>query len=235
MWGYLVSTGERLLGKTVIRTIGRHGGVEYVERSGLKRIPQMLGQKEVWMTAPKYLQAGAIGLGALSLAGWAGSNVYQTGIIHDDTMEQLQYQKDNLQWQKDKFEAEEEARQEDYEHGLLQSGIIEAFDAKDRQFQAQLQSNQMSFETAMYNAKLNQMANDRNTYLANQAFQTFTGGRLSPKDDQFTIAFILTELMALQSMGENQNAPISMQDELDPFYEEEYTDFDNLNNEYSEY
>lgn len=218
MLGFIASKTSQILGKKWV--------TDATGKAVYKRDLPFFGQgaKEIaTKTLPKYLQAGAIFAGAGALAGWAGSNVYQTGVISRDQQRYLEFQEENLDWQQEKFWAEEEARQEEYEHGLLQSGIIEAFDVKDRQFQSQMQASQQNYETAMYTAKINQMNQDRNTYLANQAFQTFTGGRMTPKDDQFTIAFILTELIAMSNQGQNQETD---QPDLDPYYEPSYDDYD---------
>lgn len=203
------------------RTFGKSGAKYAVNEAGyaVKASPWYKntgGLKTVAKTVPEWLKPIAMFAGAGALAGWAGSNVYQTEKISDDSEEMLDFQKEKWDWEKERYYEEQEARQEDFENSLFQTGLIEAFDVKDRQFQAQMQANQQSFETQMYNAKLMQLAEDRNTYLANQAFQMYTGGRQTSKDDQFTVAFILTELMSiLQSeLPEEIEQP-----DLDPYYE----------------
>lgn len=153
-----------------------------------------------------------------SLRHWANTNVSQTGTISEDAAKQLALSKERFEFEKYKWLEEQEQREEDYERSMEQTAMIEAFDQQGRQFQANMQMSQMNFDMEMYNAKQQQLLEDRNTYLMNQMFQTKTGGQMALTDDRFTIAFILSEI---------QNLILSKQPiNQDPQYYEPSNEFD---------
>lgn len=204
-------------------------GLRTVGRQAIRRA--LPSAKGFLRTAPKWAGPAAtafMGYAALQGAGamkyWAGTNVDQTEQISKDNREQLAYQEDYLDFQRDKWEYEQDAREEDYERSLYQTALIEGFDQNARNFQANLQTQSQEFEAQMYMMKQQQLAQDRNTYLANQAFQTFTGGRQTSKDDQFTIAFILSELQSIYQPKQESNI-----EDINPYYEPEFDEFDDYN------
>lgn len=166
--------------------------------------------------------AGAGALGAYGMIHWADTNVEQTKMISEDNRIDRIMAQERLDFEREKWETTLENREEDYDRSLLQTGMIESFDQKARQFQASQQNTQMQFEANMYNAKQAQIAQDRQTYMINQAIQQSGISTTNPSNDRIALAFVLTEL----SNSINDNKPkVETEDEyfdeLDYFNQED--------------
>lgn len=239
MWGTLVSLGGKIGLRTVVRETSRHGAPKLVSKWAIPAVSSSTlyggaklagkGIKTLAIPAAMIFSAGMLGH-------WADTNVQQTKQISEDTADRLDYQwasldyqQANLDWQKQKWQEEMDAKEDDENLSLFQTGLIEAYDQKNRNFQASMQAQSQNFEAQLYMMKQAQLMQDRDTYLANQAFQTFTGGRQSAKDDQYTIAFILSELMNMNNKSQPQNEV-----EIDNYFEQEYDEFDSFD-DYQEY
>lgn len=160
----------------------------------------------------------ASGLSAGAMTYWASTNVYQNMAISEDKANQLKYNYRKLAFDQRQWMQEQYDREEDYERSLFQTGLIEAYDQNSQVVQANMQASQMDFDAQVFNSKQLQIAEDRNTYLKNQAFQAFTGSIL---DDRYTLAYIITELEKLQGGKEQKDNYDPRELYFDAYEEEE--------------
>lgn len=178
------------------------------------------------------LSAAAITSAAGSMWHWSGENIEQTGIISEDQRKQLAYQYERLRWEQDQWNEKQLARDEDYTRSLQQTAMIAGFDQQQMMFQSGQQQSRLNFEASKINMQQKMLEQDRNTFLANQAFQAYSQKYNDQNNDRFVLAFILTELQDIQRKSQS-----SMNiDEIYSFeepYTEDYT-FDNFLPDYEE-
>lgn len=161
--------------------------------------------------AGRALMPLAIAGSGASLAYWATTNLMQTKQISKDQALQRELQRQQIMLDREMFEYEQEQDVLDYEHEMEQIHTIAAYDSIESQIQSNSQYRSQQFEASLYNAKQQQLAIDRKTFLKDQAFKELgssqTFGNSEPIEK---IAYILTELHNIK----NQNIPVSAYEEF---------------------